>query len=285
MTDNHPTHWTQFGSLYDLPDPRPYYRGVATSDYRMPGVAADLLVQLAPLLAARDSRVSVGSGPLSVIDFACGYGAIGTCLRRQMTMETLTAFYASDGDPEGDGAGLPPIGEARTSLYSIAGIDIAGVALDYGAATGACDRTFKADVLSEPIEGALAECIRGADLIIESGALGHLVAPAMANFLALGGRPWLIVCPRPRIDAGAIGDAVAAHGYRLHTVSEKLRYRRPFSDGELADEVEEAAEHGLPEEKVLVDGYFRVDLRLAIPEEESIGPVLDVLSNWNHNAI
>ncbi|MEQ8443440.1 MAG: hypothetical protein RIM33_12570 [Alphaproteobacteria bacterium] len=284
MTDT-PTHWTQFGSLYDLQDPRPYFRGVATADYRMPSVAADLIKRLAPLLTARPRPSGNGGLGLNAIDFACGYGAVGTCLRRNMTMADLCEYYSRDGDPEQDRDRLPPIDVSRRGLIGIAGIDIAGVALQYAITTGACDHVFATDVLSDPISGDLAEHILSADLILESGALGHLVAPAMSNLLAVGGRPWLVICPRPRIDVSAIADAIAPHGYVLHTIATKVRYRRPFSDGELQDEIQEAAAHGLPEADVLTNGYFRVDLRLALPREEIIEPVHSALADWDHDSI
>ena len=75
MTRDKPARSEDFDALYDLPDPRPYYRGLKPSGYAMPERAADAVRALA------DGRPS-----FQLLDFACGYGAIGLLLRSRRRM-------------------------------------------------------------------------------------------------------------------------------------------------------------------------------------------------------
>ena len=72
-TDSLPRHKDDFDRVYDLEDPSPYYTALRPSDYRMPAVLAGALKAMhGPMCAARGA-----GGTLRVLDFACGYGAIG----------------------------------------------------------------------------------------------------------------------------------------------------------------------------------------------------------------
>jgi len=65
-----------FEALYDLPDPRPYYRGLAPSDYAMP-----------ERVAAAVGALAGARRPFRLLDLACGYGAVGLLLRTGLAME------------------------------------------------------------------------------------------------------------------------------------------------------------------------------------------------------
>ena len=45
-----------FNQVYDLPDPRPYYAGLAPSDYRMPGVIARCIPKVTAGLPVQHSQ-------------------------------------------------------------------------------------------------------------------------------------------------------------------------------------------------------------------------------------
>ena len=266
MTDGALTHWTQFDQLYDLPDPRPYFRGVATGDYRMPGLLAGVLEQLIPIAAARPDRLP---GPVRLVDFACGYGAVGLCLRTGATMADLTKRYQGD---DGRLADIGYFADRRRDVlptHLIDGIDIAGSAVDYAKQVGALDNGFAENLLDGSPSAALLESVRTADIIFECGAIGDFLAAAMDGVTKIADvspRPWLVLCPRPRVDMRTVNDALMRNGYIVETILPGLKYRKAFSDGERAEEIASGLENGLTAEDCMVGEYFRVDLRLAVPQ-------------------
>jgi hypothetical protein len=270
MTDQTPTHWTQFDQLYDLPDPRPYFRGVATGDYRMPGVLAGVLERLLPLIAARAGRPP---GPARLIDFACGYGAVGLCLRAGATMAGLTERFQDDDGPEADAAHFRDRIRTDVPPHVISGVDIAATALDYARRVGAVDAVHSDNILEGGPGSDLAADLGAADMIFECGAIGDHLTAALDVLLkhATGTpRPWLILSPRPRIDVAGVSACLADHGYDTHVLLPRIGYRKAFSDMELAEEIASGTGHGLSEEECLVGDYFRVDMRLAVPTGENI---------------
>ena len=58
-------HKDDFDQVYDLDDPRPYFRGLAPGDYRMPGV----LVRFLKLARARIATARNRETPLRIADF------------------------------------------------------------------------------------------------------------------------------------------------------------------------------------------------------------------------
>lgn len=279
MTEDGPSHWTDFDSLYDLADPRPYFRGVETSGYRMPGVLAAVLRHLLPLVG------KPGEGT-RLVDFACGYGAVGLCLRYGLTMTDLYRVYAapSDGDDPAYFKGLSTAGPEGTH---ITGLDIAGTALSYARDCGAIDAGLSENVLEDiPSETAL-ETLRRADLVYESGAIGDHVAAAMEAILrhAAPNRPALLLCPRPRIGLAPLTAVLAEQGYELHTLAPEIRYRRAFSEQEMREEVAQGMANGLTAEECVVGDYFRVDMRLALPRDLAVQPFRDALQGIDFDAI
>lgn len=286
-----PTHWRQFDRLYDLATPGPYFRGVHGGAYRMPRVVAAMLERLIPVVAPRRSGDAV-----RLLDFACGYGAVGLCLRFGLTMEELYRHYATDREIAEDIAVLSPLRRTDLPAHRIDGIDIAARALDYARAVGAIDASHAVDVMAaapnpaapNPAapDPAAAEAVARTDLIFECGALGDHIAPAADALLTLAGaaRPAMIFCPRPRVDVDRLERVLNSHGYRLETLIPGVRYRKPFSPEEGAEEIAAGAHYGLPPEACLIDGYFRVDIRIALPEDQDGGPFHAAVVGFDANA-
>lgn len=279
-----PTHWTQFDRLYDLTDPRPYFRGVATGDYRMPGVLARIIERLLPVLEIRRGD----AGPVRLVDFACGYGAVGLCLRGGRTMADLYHHFAKDAPQDADVAAFRAAMRHDLPPHRIDGIDIAENALAYARAVAALDGAHCVNLLSDPPGTALLERLGEADMIFESGAIGDHISDAVATLLrhATGPRrPWILLCPRPRIATMPVQAVLAAAGYRMAVLVSGVRYRRAFSEAELMEEVAAGMSHGLRREECTIDGYFRVDIRLAIPEDENFSPARSAVIGFDPESV
>ena len=277
--DNLPTHKDDFGRVYDLEDPSPYFTALRPSDYRMPGVLAKALRAVhRPVTEAR------GTGDaLRLLDFACGYGAIGALLRHRVSMAELYARYGArrwqPADSRRFWAADAAIFDSRRNKeprFEIGGVDIAGTALEYAATMGFVDRAFHEDLVEHSPSEALQGFVRGLDLVVECGALGDLVTVTFERILDCrhdAGRPWFVYCPRPDLDWSSLRALWAARGYRAESlVSEPVRYRKPLGAVEQAEIRRSIRESGRPESSGMRDGYLLVDMTLARPDADVDNP-------------
>ena len=177
-SDSYTRHSPRFERVYDLDDPSPYFNTIGPSEYRMPAALAGALKAMhGPLCALR------GAGePLRVLDFACGYGAIGALLRHDLSMAALYARYRARQWQPADGRrywdddiAFFAARRAETAAFEIGGIDIAGNAVAYAAALGFVDRAFPENLVDDAPSDELARFLPSVQLVVESGALGVLL--------------------------------------------------------------------------------------------------------------
>ena len=283
-SDGLPRHKDDFGGVYDLADPSPYFNALRPSDYRMPEVLAGALKAISRAVGvARDA-----SGALQVLDFACGYGAVGMLIRHAVSMPELYARYAERRWQPHDGRRFWPADaeffaarrEEGAQAFEIGGTDIARTALYYAATMGFVDRTFHENLVERAPSESLRRFLGGVDLVIESGSLGDLLPPAFERILDVGGDrpPWFIYCPRPDLDWIRLDDVWRARGYRAESLgTEPVRYRKALGAPELADMLRVTRALGKPDESVMRDGYLLVALTLARPEADAGNPPIGQL--------
>jgi len=278
-TDSLPRHKDDFGRVYDLEDPSPYFTALRPSDYRMPAVLAGALKAMhGPMCAAR------GTGErLRVLDFACGYGAIGALLRHDIRMADLYARYGErrwrPADARRywtDDAAFFAARRSASAAFEIGGVDIAGVALEYAAALGFLDLTFHENLLENAPSDDLKRFLRGVDLIVESGSLGDLLPGVFERILDLcddAPRPWFIYGPRPDVDWAPLNALWESRGYRAESLGAgPIRYRRALAAEEQADMLRITRTLGKRDEAVMRDGYLLVDMTLARPGADAGNP-------------
>jgi SAM-dependent methyltransferase len=258
-----------FEQTYDMPDPRPYFGALRPLDYRMPRVVCSFLRQFGATIAA-----ARGEDRLLLADFACGYGANGLLLQHEITLSEIHDHYLrplSDDFLAADAAFFAARRQLGTKTRII-GIDIAAEALAYAKAVGAVDEAFAVNLVEEDPDPSLARLLTGADLIIESGAIGALLAPAMARILdtARGERrPWLLLAPRGDVDDSALRGVLAANGYRVeHCNQRPFRYRRFMGQQERQIILDAVTALGRDPALWLDDDYFLINLWLARPEAD-----------------
>ena len=283
-TDSLPKHKDDFDRVYDLEDPSRYFTALRPSDYRMPEVLARALKSIhRPVCAAR------GTGDvLRVLDFACGYGAVGALLRHDVSMAEIYARYGerhwrvvdARRHWKADAAFFAARREA-SATFEIGGADIAGVALEYAAALGFLDRTFHENLVDRAPGGTLTRFLQGVDLVVESGSLGDLLPIAFERILdACAGarRPWFLYCPRPDVDWEPLNVLWAERGYRTESLgTEPIRYRKALGARERADMLRVTRALGRPDEAVMREGYLLVDMTLARPEVDAVNPPIERL--------
>ena len=232
-----PTQKEHFDSVYDLPDPRPYYNGLLPTAYRIPFVVASAVRSLA------------GAGettpPLRVIDFACGYGAVGAMLRHNLTMDELYSHYSStdwQADTPLQYRELDREWYARRhigthiSAIELTGLDVAHRALAYAADMGLVDAIAHENLVEVAPSASLRERLVEADLVIEAGSVGHddVQLGVFRSILATGARPWFLRVTRPDVDTQRVEALLATTGYVTSSLGPLIRYRKPLGAEEEA---------------------------------------------------
>ena len=283
-TDIPPRHKDDFDRVYDLEDPSPYYTALRPSDYRMPAVLAGALAAIHPSV-----RAGRGAGDtLRVLDFACGYGAIGALLRHDVSMPEIYARYAerlwrpADARSywEADAEFFAARHEESVG-FEIGGTDIAGTALEYAAALGFVDRTFHENLVDHAPSDELTRFLHGVNLIVESGSVGGLLPAAFERILDCCGnesRPWFLYSPRPDVDWSSLNALWTGQGYHTERLGTgPVRYRKALGAEERVDMLRITRALGKPDEAVMRDGYLLVDLTLARPEADAGNPPIEQL--------
>lgn len=275
LSDSLPKHKNDFDQVYDVEDPSPYFTALRPSDYRMPAVLAGALKHIhGPLCAARHS-----GDTLTVLDFACGYGAIGALLRHDISMPEIYDWYGQRHWRPVDGrrywaadAAFYGARRAGSVAFEIGGVDIAGVALEYAVAQGFLDRAFHENLVDHAPSFELMQFLAGVDLIVESGAVGGLLPVAFERILHCcddESRPWFLYSPRPDVDWASLNTLWAEHEYCTECLgSRPVRYRMPLGARERADTLRITRALGKPDDAVMRHGYLLVDLTLARPEDD-----------------
>jgi hypothetical protein len=269
-----------FARVYDLPDPRPYYRALRPLDYHMPAVACGYLARHAARIAETRGPRRHGAR-LRLLDFACGYAANGALLLHDMSLEQLFAFYGEDA--EGDAADHDQrcFASRRRAdpAFEVGGLDVAATALAYARHCRLLDQAFAENLVEAPPSEALRGFLGGTDIVLETGGIGDLLAPCFARLLdcAGGGHgahgtrgPWFLYSPRGNVNEAPLRALFAARGYRLETCSaEPFRYRRLMSRREEAEMTAAARRHSNDPAAHFRDGWFINPLRLARPEDDA----------------
>ena len=278
-SDSYTQHAAHFARVYDLDDPSPYFATLRLADYRMPVALAGALEAIhGPLCASRGAGES-----LRVLDFACGYGVVGALLRHAVTMPEIYARYGARQWQPADArryweedAAFFAARRAERATFEIGGVDIAGNALAYASALGFVDRAFPENLVDDAPSAGLTRFLRGVHLVVESGALGVLLPAAFERILDCGGSEspaWFLYSPRPDVNWTALERLWAERGYLTESfLPAPVRYRKPLEAQERADMLRRARSFGKPDEAIMRDGYFLVDMTLARPEADVGNP-------------
>ena len=274
-------HKDDFDQVYDLDDPRPYYQGLRPADYRMPGVVAAWLRAKGPAIAAARSR----SERLRMLDFACGYGAVGALLRHRITMQDLYRHYAGGWRRADERINWKRDRNTFTPLarhdqgYEIGGLDIASVALEYARYVGFIDTGFAEDISAASPGSELRRFLAGVDVIVECGSLGPLLTGAMERLVHATrdtSRPWFLYCPRPDVDWERLSTLWDDAGYEATVcVRAPVRYRKALSDYERDQMLQLSAQLGYRPEEVIESEYILVEMTLARPRPDAGGPDIE----------
>ncbi len=194
MASDGPLHKTDFGAIYDQPDPRAYFSSLEPFDYLIPQHGAELF---AGLLAARGTA---HSHEPRILDVCCSYGVVATLMKTGMDLAAVNAHYR-----EAAAQGLTPeqlVDVDRRLLKdhpgpgraTFVGLDVAPNAIAYARATGALDAGVVENLEVDPPSAELASLMSEVDLIVTTGGVGYVTERTFDRLLdlapdtVLGGR-------------------------------------------------------------------------------------------------
>ncbi len=222
--------WRSYDSIYDQPDPRAYFRTLEPMGYRQPDVVASFLIERASALARHLDRAR-----LRVLDFGCGYGALGAVLRHRLWMEDLYGYFREEAPDDFAAADRAFFAEhcGQGVDLELGGIDIAERAVAYALACGLIDQGFSENLTERDPGPALTRFFAETDLVVETGAVYDHVPACFARLLdACEHRPWFLIGPRGDADTAPLQAILKERGYLLETASPRRRRYRRYADAE-----------------------------------------------------
>lgn len=223
-----------FGRIYDLRDPREYYKTLGEMDYRTPEHGQRLF---SALVERRSNRSAV-----NVVDLCCSYGINAALLKYDIVLDDLYERYSSEeleklsGDELAEADAAYYAGCKRKAAPRVVGVDVAGNAVSYALKVGLLDAGASEDLENGPPSGALRREVSDADLFTVTGGIGYISERTFDRLLGCveGGRdPWIAVLALRWVSYDKISEVLGRYGL----VTEKLE-GHTFKQRRFADEAE-----------------------------------------------
>ena len=259
-----------FGHIYDLRDPREYYRTLGGMNYRAPEHGQRLF---STLIEKRRN----GNGPVNVVDLCCSYGVNAALLKYDVVLDDLYERYSSNelplfGDELAEADAAYYAGRQRKAAPRVVGVDVAGNAVSYALKAGLLDAGSGEDLENEPPSEALRREVSNADLFTVTGGIGYISERTFDRLLGCveGGRyPWIAVLALRWVSYGKISEVLEKYGL----VTEKLEgytfEQRRFANEEERDYVcRELGRLGIDVVGKESEGSYHAEFYLSRPAEQ-----------------
>ncbi len=280
---------TPFDSLYDRPDPRPFFRTFRPLDYRTPHHAQAVFRRLAA------ARTRPGR-PVTVLDICCSYGINAALLNHDVTLEDLYDHYTSPETAALTTAELVAHDRAyyaarrRPDAVRVVGLDIASNAVAYARAVGLLDDGHTENLETAPASPALLAAVRGTGLITVTGGASFLSPRTF--------RPILDDNPRDSVWVAAfvlrtgsyrpIAQGLAASGLRTEVLADQTFPQRRFTDrAEQRYAVAAVTATGHDPRGRETAGWFHTALHVSRPRADIARLPLPALLSvtWDHRTV
>lgn len=274
-------------SIYNEPDPRPYYSTLEKLDYVIPGEAAPIFRKV---IAAQ--RAMAGSRALSVLDLGCSYGVNAAILKHGLSMDRLYARYAGEATGGLDRAALMAgdrdfyAGHVADPHLEVTGLDAAARAVDYAVSANILDGGLAADLEAAPPGAPEQAAIAGADLVISTGCVGYVTDRTLGAVMEAGeaagarggeGGPWMAHFVLRMFPPEPLDAMFDSHGYVTETLPGTFRQRRFASHEERDHVLDNLAALGIDPAGREADGWYHAEFRLSRPREDARALPLEAL--------
>ncbi|KAF6809558.1 methyltransferase type 12 [Colletotrichum sojae] len=188
------TRKADFNSIYDQPDPRPYFSALKPLEYQVPQHALPFVERVLELSADSDSGKT-----RKVLDVCCSYGINAALIRCDVELDELMEYYASCEESSREELVVRDKAffqkKSRQPEVKVYGLDIAPEAVRYGTDTGLMTRTWAQDSESSQPSPALSHGLSGVEVIVCTGGVGYISATTFERIVSCTANPeslWIV---------------------------------------------------------------------------------------------
>ncbi|MGP3950081.1 hypothetical protein [Streptomyces sp. 7N604] len=277
---------TSFNDIYDLPDPRGYFRTLRPLEYQIPHHGQRVFRRV---LAAH-TPVTGRDGPVTVLDLCCSYGINAALLNHDLTLGDLYERYTAERRATLSTARLA---QEDRSFYAarrlphavhMTGLDSARNAVAYARAAGLLDEGFGEDLESDEPSRDLVRALEPVRLITVTGGVGYITTRTFERLLPhIDGPVWVAAFVLRTVNYGPIADVLAEAGLVTQKANGRTFPQRRFSDPDEQRHAIEAVEAaGLSPSGKEAAGYYHAEFYLSRPTAHAAAfPVTDLLEgDW-----
>jgi SAM-dependent methyltransferase len=271
-----------FDDIYDLPDPREYFRVLCGLDYVIPELAKGIFRTLIERCNALHGR------PSRVLDIGCSYGINPALVRFPLDIQRLSRRYS---DPRMLSLDDSQVIELDWHYFrswpsqvdaKFIGLDTSRAAIAYATRVGLIDFGINSNLEQQAPTPYEAEQLRGLDLIISTGCIGYVTGRTFDRILSLqrDQMPWIgsfVLRMFPY-------DEIAARLESFGLVTEKLEgvtfvQRRFHSEDECQTTLSALDQQGIDPEGKETEGLYHAEFFLSRPKEQArAAPLRELVS-------
>lgn len=273
-----------FDHIYDLEDPREYFKTLGDLDYRAPHNGHLLFPAL---IEAKKRVLGAGSEEVTIVDVACSYGVNGALLKYDVTLDDLYDRYRSE---ELTNLSSEELADADVEFFAsrkreapprVVGIDLAQNAISYALRAGLLDEGFAENLEDDEPTDALKTAVSGMDLLVVTGGIGYVSEPTFKRLLGStveGRAPWVATFPLRMVDYEPISKLLSGYGLVTEKLPDITFPQRRFEDAEEQEYVlEELANMGIDPDGKEATGYHHSNFYLSRPPEQASETPIETL--------
>jgi hypothetical protein len=265
-----------FDHIYNLRDPREYFRTLWTLDYRAPQNGYPLFSTL--VQATR--RDGSGSEEVRVVDLCCSYGINGALLKYDVTLDDLYERYRSE---ELASLSSEELAAADAEFYGsrkretpprVVGVDAAENAVSYARRAGLIDGGFAENLEEDEPTDALRKAVSKTDLLIVTGGVGYVWERTFDRLLGCiteeGDVAWVATFPLRMVDYRPIAKVLSNYGLVTEKLSNHTFAQRRFVNTKEQEYVlHELASMGIDPDGKEATGRYHTDFYLSRPPDQA----------------
>jgi hypothetical protein len=280
-----------FDLIYDLDDPREYFKTLGNLDYQIPHHGQRFFSAL--IEARRNGNRNGAEEPsLNVVDICCSYGVSAALLKHETSLANLYNRYSSE---ELTDLSSEQLAEADAVFYGgrrrerplrVIGVDVARNAVSYGLRSHLLDAGFVENLEeAEPTE-ALRRAVSGADLLTVTGGVGYISERTFERLLDCvmerpeGQAPWVAAFALRWVSYERISEVLSRYGLVTEKLAGRTFLQRRFIDAAEREYVlEELAKIGVDPTGKEDNGWYHANFYLSRPAEETKIPLERLLAS------
>lgn len=268
-------------AIYDRPDPRRYYQTLFNLDYQIPAVAE---ANFRAVVNAR--RQSHGRSRIALLDVGSSYGVNAAILNHKVSLPDLFRIYSpqSSGDLSRSELMVRDrklFAEMRLDPeIKVAGLDVAGEALDYAAEVGIIDAGLETNLELLPPTVEDKALLAEIDVVISTGAIGYVGVPTFSRVLDCAeNSPWFALFALRMFPIDEIAEMLGSRGYVVYRQRGRTYRQRRFAGRDERQEVlARLAAFHIDPTGLEADGWYHAEFYFAWRQGERTPLPIDGLS-------